>query len=133
MNADTSRKAKLPREIAERVGEFLKEGNLEGIVTMFHPDCTICFPVDEPPKKGHNAVREIFAPFVEVRPTLISKIVGELVNGDTALLQAEWRFEGSGGSLLAAGRSTEVAKQNKDGSWVYFIDCPLGPPPPALH
>ena len=131
MSTTTRRKATLPREIADRVAEFLKEGDLEGIVTMFHPDCTVCFPVDEPPKKGRAAVREIFAPFAEVRPTLISKITGEQINGDTALLQAEWRFEGPDGSLLAEGKSTEVAKQHEDGSWMYFIDCPLGPPPPA--
>ena len=127
MSVDTNRKAMRPREIAERVAEYLKEGNLEGIVSLYHPDCVVYFPVTEPPKKGYEAVREIFAPFVEMRPTFVSQITGELINGESAILQTEWRFEGPDG-LLAEGKSTEVLKQNEDGSWVYFIDCPLGPP-----
>lgn len=123
--------ARRPSEIAERVAEYLSEGDLEGIVSMFHPECTICFPVDEPPKKGHAGAREIFAPFCAIRPTLVSRVHGELVNGDTALLQGEWRFEAPDGSVLAEGNSTEVAKKLADGSWGYFIDCPLGAPPPS--
>ena len=53
MNIDTNRKAMSPREIADRVAEYLKEGNLEGIVSLFHPDCMIYFPVTEAPRKGH--------------------------------------------------------------------------------
>lgn len=124
----TYRKAKYPHDIANRVGEYLQEGNLDGILSFFHPDCTICFPADAPPQKGLKAVRDLFSPFVEVRPTLISQVTGEVANGDTALLQAEWRIEGPDGSLIAEGKSTEVVKQNDDGSWVYFIDCPFGPP-----
>lgn len=128
--ADHFRKAMQPRDIEKRVGEYLREGSLDGIVSMFHPECIVCFPLEESPKKGHQAVREIFAPFAEIRPNLVSRITGELINGDSALLQAEWRFEDADGSLIAEGRSTEVAKRYADGSWVYFIDCPLGPPAP---
>lgn len=46
----TYRKAEHPHEISERVGEYLKEGNLDGIVTMFHPECKIYFPPSEPPQ-----------------------------------------------------------------------------------
>ena len=129
MSKTSYKKAMRPSEIAERVGEYLKQGDLEAIVSFFHPECTLCFPATEPPKKGLDAVRASFAPLLKSRPNLISQVTGELVNGDTALLQAEWRLEAPDGSLIDGGNSTEVAKQLADGSWVYYIDCPNGPPP----
>lgn len=128
MTTHTYQKAMRPSDIANQVGAYLKAGNLEGIVSLFHPDCTICFPAETPPQSGHDAVRSAFAPFLEIRPTIVSHITGEIINGDTALLQAQWRIDGADGSMIAEGHSTEVAKQLEDGSWVYFIDCPLGPP-----
>ncbi len=122
------RKAKRPSEIANCVGAYLAEGDLDGIVSLFHPDCVVYFPVGEAPKKGLEAVRELFVPFAEMRPKLISDVIGELVNGDTALLRANWRIEAQDGSVIAEGQSSEVAKQDADGNWLYYIDCPYGPP-----
>lgn len=128
MSTDKYEKAMRPSEIAECVGRYLKQGDLDAIVSFFHPECTLFFPATEPPKKGLDAVRACFEPLVAARPTLISRVTGELINGDTALVQAEWRIEAPDGSVMDGGNSTEVAKQNADGSWVYFIDCPFGPP-----
>lgn len=124
------RKAKRPRDLADIVAQYLSEGNLDAIVSFFHPECKVAFPPSEPPKFGHKDVRAMFAPFVSMqpRPKLISEVTGELINGGTALLQADWRIESEDGELLASGSSTEVAKQHEDGSWLYFIDCPMGPP-----
>lgn len=120
--------AKRPRDIATSVASCLKEGNLEGVVTFFHPECQIFFPPDDEPKRGQAGAREVFAEFVSLRPTLISKVTGEVINGDTALLQAEWQFLDSQGGMLAEGSSTEVAKKLENGGWGYFIDCPIGLP-----
>lgn len=115
------RKAEKPSDIATVVAEYIKAGNLDGVVSMFHPDCQIFFP----PKAG---AREQFAPFMELRPTLISTVTSEVIVGDTALLQATWKIEGPDGSIVAEGNSTEVAKRLPNGGWGYYIDCPNGPP-----
>ena len=122
------RKAMRPRDIGNTVACFLLEGNMDAIVSMFHPDCVVCFPPGAPPSKGLERVREIFAPFIELRPRMTSTVTGELIHGDTALIQADWRIEAPDGSIMAKGCSTEVAKQKEDGSWVYYMDCPNGPP-----
>lgn len=122
------RKAMAPRDVATRISEYLKEGNVDAIVSFFHPDCIVAFPPGAPPQQGLDKVRELFIPFVEAGAALISEVTGELINGDTAIVQARWRAEAADGSLMSEGNSTEVIKQNADGSWVYFIDCPTGPP-----
>ncbi len=120
--------AKEAHQVADVIARFLKSGDLDGIVSMFHPDCKVYFPPDEAPKQGHDGVREVFKDFVEMKPILISTVTAAAVNGDTGLLKAEWRFEAMDGSLIAEGQSTEVVKQLDNGGWGYFIDCPMGPP-----
>lgn len=122
------RKAKHPHQIVEIIKVYLKEGNLEGIVNMFHPDCEICMSLDGPAMKGHDGARAVFKDFAEMRVTLKSEVTGEKIIGDTALLQGNWTVEDTDGNVLGGGTSSEVTKQLKDGSWVYFIDCPLGAP-----
>lgn len=121
-------KALRPRHIADVVGKYMKEGNMEGILSMFHKDCIVYFAPNPALTQGLDLIEELFTPFVQAKGNLISDVTGELINGDTALLQANWRVESSDGSIIAQGSSTEVAKQKEDGSWVYYIDCPSGPP-----
>ncbi len=120
--------AKKPSDIAACVAEFLKAGDLEGIVSMFHPDCQIFFPPTEPPILGLEGARSVFTDFVKIRPTLISNITSEIINGDIALLHGNWSILDQDGNLLAEGNSTEVAKKFEHGGWGYLIDCPDGPP-----
>lgn len=121
--------AEKPSEIATCVAGFLSEGDLEGVVSMFHPDCQIHFPPGEPPASGLDGARAVFKDFVPMRPVLRSTITSEVINGDTALLTADWVFEDVDGNIIAEGQSTEVAKKLSNGGWGYYIDCPNGPPP----
>lgn len=117
-----------PRDVANEIGACIKEGNIENIVDFFYPDYMMSFPPTEAPKSGLATVREVFTSFVESKSKLISKVTGEIINGDFALLQADWYIEDSTGAIISEGKSTEVLKQRADGSWVYFIDCPMGLP-----
>lgn len=124
----TKKKAKYPHQIADIVGELLKEGDLEGIVKMFHPECEICMSLDGPAMKGYAGARAVFKDFAAIKARLINEVTGEKIVGDTALLQGKWSIEDNQGNVLGGGISSEVAKRLDDGSWVYFIDCPLGAP-----
>ncbi len=122
--------AERPHQIVERVAEFIREGDLEGVVTMFHPECRIAMDPSQAPLEGHPAVREIFSGFVTSRVNLIGSVSGEMINGDVALLQGEWRVEDGQGNALGGGVSTEVVRRLDHGGWVYFIDCPIAVPAP---
>jgi ketosteroid isomerase-like protein len=123
-----ARKAMRPRDVANEIGECIKEGNIDNIVDFFHPDYLMSFPPIEEPKSGLDTVKEVFASFIESKATLISKVTGEIINGDIALLQADWYIKDVAGTIISEGKSTEVVKQRADGSWVYYIDCPMGLP-----
>ena len=70
------RKAERPRDVANTVGAYLADGDLDGILSLFHPDCTIYFPPNEPPKKGLEAVKKLFEPFVASKAILKSTVTG---------------------------------------------------------
>ncbi|MEM9522788.1 MAG: nuclear transport factor 2 family protein [Pseudomonadota bacterium] len=128
----TQRKiAERPHQIVERVAEFIKDGDLEGVVSMFHPDVRVAMDPDGAPMVGHDGVREIFKDFVANRVNLKGTVSGEMVNGDTAILQGEWTVEDQDGNTLGGGVSTEVVKQLENGGWTYFIDCPISVPKPV--
>lgn len=129
--APSLRTASRPRDIADCVSAFLQEGDLEGVVSMFHPDCKIFFPPDQPPAIGRDGARKAFADFMAIRPRIESEVFSEVVVGDIALLRADWRVVAPDGAVLAEGRSTEIAKRLDHGGWGYLVDCPNGPP--ALH
>ncbi len=128
MTATIKRKALKPSAIANEISACIKEGNLENILDFFHPDYIMSFPPTEPAKTGIAILRESFGAFIDSRASLISEVTGEIINGKTALLQADWKIIDPDGKIISEGKSVEVAKQRADGSWVYFIDCPYGLP-----
>ncbi len=74
-------------------------------------------------------MRAVFAGFLGQTPTTQSTLVSEVIVGDIALLQADWQVIAPDGSVLAKGRSTEIATRLAHGGLGYLIDCPNGPPP----
>lgn len=124
----TNRIAKQPNEIAHCVSAYLQEGDLDGITSMFHPDCHIFFPPDQPPSIGILGARKAFEGFLDIKPEIRSEVISEVIVEDIALLRANWSIIASDGSVLAEGQSTEVAKKLENGGWGYLIDCPNGPP-----
>ncbi|MEM7059430.1 MAG: nuclear transport factor 2 family protein [Pseudomonadota bacterium] len=120
--------AQHPREIADCVSAYLQEGDLEGIVSMFHPDCLIFFPPDQPPSLGQEGARKAFQGFLGILPEIRSEIISEVVAGDIALTRARWSVVTQDGTVMAEGQSTEVAVKLLNGGWGYLIDCPNGPP-----
>lgn len=117
-----------PREIARCVSAYLQEGDLEGITTLFHPDCQIFFPPDQPPSVGILGSRQAFEGFLDIKPEIKSDVFSEVIVGDIALLCANWSVIAPDGAVLAEGQSIEVAKKLNNGGWGYLIDCLNGPP-----
>ncbi len=123
-----TRKAMRPRDVANEISSCIAEKNIENILDFFHPDYLMSFPPTEPLKSGLDTIKESFQPFIDAGAKLNSTVTGEVINGDIAVLQANWSIVDLQGNKLGEGSSAEVLKQRADGSWQYFIDCPLGLP-----
>ncbi len=117
-----------PRDVANEISECIIEGNIENILDFFHPDYVMSYPPTESLKSGLDTIRTSFQPFIDKKAKLFSKVTGELINSNIAVLQANWSIIDLEGNKMGEGSSTEVLKQRTDGSWQYYIDCPLGLP-----
>lgn len=117
-----------PRDVANEISQCIEEGSIENILDFFHPGYVMSFPPTEPIKAGLDTIRANFQPLIDTKAKLHSTVTGELINNDIAVLQANWSIVDGQGKKIGEGSSTEVLKQRKDGSWQYYIDCPLGLP-----
>lgn len=80
----------LPIGIAIFVAGYLKEGDLEGLVSVWHPECQIYLGDQAPPLLGIDGVRAVVKDSIPLRPTLKSTLQAK-TNGGTALLEGSWR------------------------------------------
>ncbi len=49
-----------------------------------------------------------------------------IVNGDLALLRADWQLSADDGTTIASGSSVELLRKQADGRWLYVIDHATG-------
>ena len=122
--------AESPHQIVDCVAKFIRAGDLDGVVSMFHPNCKIAMDPTQEPMGGHDSVRQIFAPFTEAKMILAGIVTGEMINDDVAILQGSWQIKDIDGNIVGGGESTEVARKLGNGGWGYFIDCPIAVPAP---
>ncbi|MEM8958763.1 MAG: nuclear transport factor 2 family protein [Pseudomonadota bacterium] len=115
MSNDAERIAERPRDIAHCVSAFLQQGDMDGIVPMFHPDCHMFFPPDQPASIGLHGARAAFLGFMDIKPKIKADIISEVIVGDIALTRAKWQLVGADGSVMVDGESTEVAKKLENG------------------
>jgi ketosteroid isomerase-like protein len=113
-------RAQKPEELDVLFTQCLKEGDLEGLVSLYEP--AAAFPNQSGEvKSGLPALREEMAPFAAMKPELKSNITKVVVAGDIALIHNEWTMP----AQSMSGYAIEVARRQSDGSWKFIIDDPF--------
>jgi ketosteroid isomerase-like protein len=112
----------LPRLFAQRASA----GDLEGLIDLYEDGATLVGP-DGVPAEGNQAIRERLQELLAMTPRITPTRSHAIVVGDIALMSSHWRLrlggdEGTATSL--ENSSTEVARRQHDGSWLYVIDDP---------
>lgn len=121
--------ARTPADVDRLFAVALSAGDVEGALAMYEPDAVYDGGV-EPPRRGHEEIRDTLTRLVALKPTLTIHDVEVLENADLAVLRARWTFTGtnpdSGEAIENHGRSIEVVRRQPDGSWKFTIDLPSG-------
>ncbi len=115
-------------DIHPAVEAGINDQDLDGLVALYAPDATLMLP-DGSTVTGTAAIREQYAGLLEMKPhiTMRSRFATEA--GDLAVLSNEWTLTVGDGSMSAI--STEVARREPDGSWLYVVDHPYASLEPA--
>jgi ketosteroid isomerase-like protein len=143
---DPEQRAPLPARDPGQLGRLFAErasvGDLEGLLALYEDEATFVGP-DGARASGRNAIRERLRDLLAIAPRITPGGSGVVIAGDVALISSGWRMtlgsrdgepaetedgleDGLEGVLKGGleGESTEVARRQGDGSWLYVIDNP---------
>jgi ketosteroid isomerase-like protein len=108
-------------DIHPAVEAGINDQDLDRLIALYEPDATMVL-ADGSTVTGIAAIREQFAGILEIqgRMTLRSRYATEA--GDLALLSCAWTL--AVGDQTMSAVTSEVARRQADGGWLYVLDHP---------
>ncbi len=125
-----SRQAPTPIDEPGQLGRLFAERtnarDLEGMLALYEHGATFLGP-DGASASGSDAIRARLEGLLAVKPNITATGSQVVMAGDLALMSNRWRMTvgvGDGEPPAFDGESTEVARRQPDGGWLYAIDNP---------
>jgi len=117
--------ATTPDQLGPLFTRYLAAGDLEALVSLYEPAATLG-PEPGRVASGTDAIRESLQAYVEAGARVSLELRTIRTTGDLALLSNRATAEGllPGGAVLST-TTTEVARRQPDGRWLYVIDDPF--------
>jgi ketosteroid isomerase-like protein len=112
--------AKSPEEICHLFKQYMAEGDLDALLSVYDPEAVFLNQSCEV-KKG-EALRQELAPFAAVQATFDFNIKQVIQSGDIALMHTEWKVSSPEPMSVYA---IEVARRQPDGTWRWLIGDPF--------
>lgn len=122
-SASTARK---PEELHALFAHHANGGDVDALVRLYEPDAIYVSP-EGGQAKGAAAIREMLGQALAIQTNLETTTRHAIVAGDIALLASHWHasFKAKKGKAAhAQGTSTEIARRQPDGTWLYLLDTP---------
>jgi len=125
-----------PAQLGQLFAERANAGDLDGMLALYTDSATFIGP-DGASASGGDAIRGRLQELLAMRPKIASTGGQVVIAGDLALISNRWHMTfgvGDGEQVGVDGESTEVARRQADGGWLYAIDHPaLAAGAPAGH
>jgi len=117
--------AATPAELHPLFVDAFNRGDAEAVLALYEPDAV--FVRNSEAYQGYEALRIIIAEFLDSDSVLSIEKTFVADNGQgLALLHAVWTLKPPAGPATN-GTSSEIARQQPDGTWLYAIDNPTTP------
>jgi ketosteroid isomerase-like protein len=113
--------AKSPEEICRLFQEFMAEGDLDSLLSIYDSEAVFVNESGEV-KKGKEELREQLAPLAEAKAVFEFNIRRVVHSGDIALMHTDWRVRSPQPMFAYA---IEVARRQPDGTWRWLIGDPF--------
>jgi ketosteroid isomerase-like protein len=113
MGNDEAERALAPEDLDRLFLERANAGDVDGVVALYEPTAVLALAPGRV-AVGAEAIRRAYAALLAGPPSLTGAIRPAIRNGDIAIT-----------STTRAGNATvEVARRQRDGSWLWMIDQP---------
>jgi uncharacterized protein (TIGR02246 family) len=119
-------RATQPEDLNRFFLERANAGDVEGIVALYEPDAVLVGP-GRRVITGTEALRQAYTQLFAGKPTFVGETQAAIHNGDLALTSTRFTISGPGsdGELRSIRTATtEVARRQPDGIWLWVIDQP---------
>jgi uncharacterized protein (TIGR02246 family) len=111
-----------PQDVHRAFEAAFNRQDLEGLVALYTPDAVIARP-DGSLATGLDAVRQELSGVLGTNRQMAMRTRYVMEAGDLALLSSEWTL--TAGDQTMSAVSTEVARRQPDGGWLYVLDHPF--------
>src|SRR5438309_2162939 len=116
-----------PRQFDEHFAKAFNAADADAVLALYEPDATL-IPQPGNPVTGSAALREALSHFLALNGQIDMQSVGVTETSGLALLLTDWTINGGtdvdGNAVELGGRSTNVLRQQADGTWLAVIDDP---------
>lgn len=128
-------RATVPEDLHQMWVETVNAGDLDGLVALYEP--TGAF-VAQPGTvvTGQAAIRQACAGLLALNPSATLDVRSVILAGDVALVISTWSLTGTdaeGNPVEISGQTSDVARRQPDGTWLFAIDNPWGDAAVALE
>jgi ketosteroid isomerase-like protein len=113
--------AKSPEEICRLFQQYMAEGDIDSVLSVYDPEAVILSQSREV-KKGGDALRQELAPFAAAKAVFDFNIKQVVQSGDIALMHTDWKVSSPQQMSVHA---IEVARRQPDGTWRWLIGDPF--------
>lgn len=120
-----------PEEMNPAFAKAFNSGKLDNLSALFEQNA-ILFDHGNKPHQGRGPVRETLEKLLRIEGTMVSTNVYCVPFEDIALLRCRFVIDTTdteGNPTQIKGFSSEIARKQPDGSWLYIIDHPFGSQP----
>ncbi|MFE5284551.1 nuclear transport factor 2 family protein [Nocardia sp. NPDC056611] len=121
--ARTPELAGTPEELAELFEKRLAAGDLDGLVELYEPGAVLA-PAPGTVVAGADAIRESLRDYIAAGARVSLSLRQIHTAGDIALLSSDATVTGLASQPLTT-TTTEVARRQPDGRWLYAVDHPF--------
>ena len=112
-----------PAEMQEIFKEALDARDLDRILALYEPDAAFVQETGEV-LRGVDAIRPLQEQFIALDPEFEHEIVSVVEGPGVAIVYTNWTIRSGGRELR--GKTTDVVRQQPDGTWRLVIDNPWG-------
>jgi ketosteroid isomerase-like protein len=113
--------AKTPEQICDLFQQYMVEGNLEALLSLYDPEAVFLNSSGEV-KQGRQGLRGELVPLASAKAAFDFNIKQVIQSGDIALMHTQWKVSSPQPLSVYA---IEVARRQPDGTWCWLIGDPF--------
>ena len=121
-----------PREMNETFARAFNRRSLDNLLALYEKDAMLRVDGSGATRAGRSEISSELEALLQAPGTMTAKNSFCIINGDLALLRADWSLD-DGNINIASGSSAELVRRQQDGHWLYVIDHSVGASLPRVR